>query len=243
MTNVYCIGDSHVSVFLGRDMLAPLYPEKIKSLIKNFEVIRLGPILAYNFCDYNRTVPGREKFESILPLIGRDDIIVISAGEIDCRAHLIMQSKKQECDYDKVCYNLVERYLGYVKKVSQNYNICIMLPPPTSYLDENRLRNSYPVVGSESERNQMTNTLKKHMIKFCQINNIKFIDVCNTINEKMKTKKKILWDGIHYSTYVLPELVNGIKYNFNCDISLTLKWRFRESIRRIKRIVEGKLGI
>ena len=57
---IYCIGDSHVSFFSGKDAIVPCWPFPSEDMIPFFRTFRLGPVLAYNLVKVGTKTRGRE---------------------------------------------------------------------------------------------------------------------------------------------------------------------------------------
>jgi len=235
LIKLYCIGDSHVSVFLGKDRLAPLYPEKEKSILHDVEVVRLEGILAYNLCEYNRTTKGREKLEAELARIPKQSWVLISAGEVDVRVHLIKQAEKQNKTFEEVADALTRRYIGFLSTFKHDYNLIILLPPPSSYLDEDTIDPSYPRYSSETKRNQMTLVLTNLLASECMKEDIKCVHIYSKSTTRLyKTKKRYLWDGIHLSTYAFPYLLKQVNEQTNLNLKIPFGWWCKEYVRRVK---------
>ena len=243
MKKLFCIGDSHVSVFLGKDRLAPLYPKREKSILKNVEVVRLEGILAYNLCEFNRTTKGREKFEYLLKRdITEHSWILVSAGEVDIRVHLIKQAERQGKTYEEIVNNLCHRYLGYLDALKNSYQILVLLPPPSSYLSEDKIDPQYPRYGDEIQRNKITSLLNKSLKDQCSVRNIPYIEIFEKASTpEGYTKKEFLWDGVHLSTYAFPHLINQINNKTDLEIRIPFTWWGKEWIRKWKRIVHKKI--
>lgn len=235
---LFCIGDSHVSVFLGKDKLASLYPQRSQSIIRGVEVVRLEGILAFNLPKYNTTTNGREKLEEQLKTIPPQSFILISAGEVDCRVHLIKQAIKQQKSYEEVADILVAKYIDFISQFTNIYKIGIILLPPTSYLGEDKIDKQYPRYGSEIERNKMTLIVNNKLKSYCTLKNIYTIGVSDSINRNGTTEKKYLWDGIHYSTFALPSLLRDLNVKTNLNIKLPYYWWPYEILRRIKMFIK-----
>jgi lysophospholipase L1-like esterase len=230
LKKIYCIGDSHVSVFLGQDALAPIWPQKANSLLPYFEIFRIGPITAYNLSEKNSTTKGREKLETIIKNIDKKSIIILSAGEIDCRIHLLKQAKINNYTYREAANILATKYITFVNTIKElGYNICILLPPPTKYTTEDTI--GYPTYGSEEQRNEITKILSNELIMLCEVSKIPFIGIFDRATQNNKTNKDYLWDGIHLSTKALPILIEQINQKIEINLPIPIKWSIREKIR------------
>jgi hypothetical protein len=231
---IYCIGDSHVSVFVGEDRLVPIVPEQKKSFVNHFEIFRLGPVTAYNFCEETSSTNAKQLFEKIINTIPANSWIVVSAGEIDCRVHLIKQAIKQNKSFEEICGVLTDKFIDYLATIkNMGYNVCLLMPPPTKFKEEDTAE--YPSFGSETERNEITKCLIQAYIAKCEQYEIPTIGVLNdTVTEDNKTIKKYLWDGIHYSRIVLPQLILQLREITGYSLKYPLLWLIKDRMRRVK---------
>jgi lysophospholipase L1-like esterase len=236
-TSLYVIGDSHVSVFLGKDRLAECWPDSTPSLISGVEVIRLGPVTAYNLCNYNSSTRGRENLEQALEKkADKNAWIMISAGEIDCRVHLVKKAIAQNLPFTQVASEVASRFIHYLNGLKdQGYKICLLLPPPAAFIEEDDPL--YPRTGSEFERNLMTRELIIHLESLSADADIPVIDIFSeSTNEALETVRSYLWDGIHLSTRALPSLVSQLRAETGISIHLPLSWHAREQLRKVKKL-------
>jgi hypothetical protein len=232
---IFCIGDSHVSVFLGKDHIAPLYPEKAVSQFPFMDVTRLGPVTAYNFCEITSTTKAREKFETILTGLPPASWLLISAGEIDCRVHLVKQANAQKKTFEEIAEILASRFLSYLGSIQAlGFRICLLLPPPTKFIEQETPE--YPSFGTEIERNQVTRTLTRKLEAECAVMRIPTIGIFEkAVTGQLQTKKEYLWDGIHLATLALPDLVAQLKTATGMNLKIPKAWVIREKLRTIKR--------
>lgn len=235
VSKIYCIGDSHVSVFLGRDQLAPIFPTLKASIIPFFQPFRLGPVTAYNFCEYGTKSKGRENLEECLKkYVPKGSWIMFSAGEIDCRVHVLKQMSLQRRDANEITLDIAQRYLNFIKIFSNDFKICLMSPPPTGFRSE--IDVEYPFIGSESERNSITSFLIINLRKIAHELKIPFIDAYSSgVLKGGTTNRKYLWDGVHMATLALPILVKQLAEVTGHDIRMPIFWRLREMARAVKR--------
>ena len=114
--NIYCIGDSHASFFSGYDRIPLGWPNKFINKFSFLKSYRLGPVLAYNLCNFNTRSKGREKLLYILThFIPLGSKVLFCFGEIDCRAHLFKQSEIQKRDIHEIIRECVDRYFSVIK--------------------------------------------------------------------------------------------------------------------------------
>ena len=64
--NIYCIGDSHVSLFTGLNTIASYWPSKAISILPQFSVFHLGPVLADNLVEKKSSTGFHDKISEIL---------------------------------------------------------------------------------------------------------------------------------------------------------------------------------
>ncbi len=117
---IHCVGDSHANFFSGYDEPQPEWPgDGIKHKYDIFRCYRIGPVLAYNLCEVNTTMRGREKLLQLLELLQPGSHIMFCFGEIDCRAHIVLQSQKQNKPAEKIVKKAVERYFSVIREVKE----------------------------------------------------------------------------------------------------------------------------
>ena len=115
-SNIYCIGDSHAGFFSGYDRMQPGWPNKSTNKYSFLKSYRLGPVLAYNLCNFKTRSKGREKLLYILThFVPLGSKVLFCFGEIDCRAHLLKQSEIQRRDIHDIIRECVDRYFTVIK--------------------------------------------------------------------------------------------------------------------------------
>jgi len=235
MQKIICLGDSHISLFLGKDALAPIYPEHNDSLFPYFEVYRLGPITAYNIGNIESKTQAKLKIDEILEQnFLTNGILLFSAGEIDIRVHLLKQSILQGVSVDSICDSIIDNYLellnGYSKK---GYKIIVLSAPPSSFITYDDPE--YPRYGSELERNKATFIYNRILKDKAQKRGFVYIDIYSyNVRPDFTTVKDSLWDGVHPSTKNIPAVIKALNLELNLDLDLPISWLFREFLREIK---------
>lgn len=127
---IYIIGDSHSSVFCGKDHIQPQWgvcytvehgvlKKKRNKFIQensNFCAIRSGTQLAYNL------ITKYSFFDKIISdyNIDKSDYLFFSFGEIDIRHHLLVNKKKRGMTLQKVIENCVNRYIEFLLHYKNN---------------------------------------------------------------------------------------------------------------------------
>lgn len=137
---VYVIGDSHVSVFSGVDVICDEFPKVTQSIYPNVRVCRLGAPLAASMNRVGASERGREKAFAILDEIEDGSTIVLSFGEIDCRAHI---PARADLDLGRIGPHIVSALANYVAFIDEyaevaarrDIRVVVLSPPPTSPFD------------------------------------------------------------------------------------------------------------
>ena len=86
---IHCIGDSHSSVFSGREEMQPIWPQRSDDNTSFFKSYRIGPATAYQLSNKILIIQ-----DIINKNVNSNDYVLFCFGEVDIRAHLI---KQMEC--------------------------------------------------------------------------------------------------------------------------------------------------
>lgn len=210
--NLHCIGDSHTAFFTGYNIIQPEYPETLKSLAKNIYTYRLGSPLAYNLCEINSKTKSNEKLFEIIRTLNCDtDIVLLSFGEVDCRAHLIKQVEIKSTTIDEAVHGCVNRYLLVIKKILElNFKVIVWNAVPTAMGFENE-KFEYPYYGSFEERNKACILFNEELKKKSSEIGFYFIAAYKKIiNRNFTTNDKYYFDKIHLSSKLLPLAIKTI---------------------------------
>src|SRR5271167_719710 len=115
---IHCVGDSHVCLFSGHNRIHPEWPAESPSLFPFFRTYRLGAVTAYNLCETASSTGSREKLWAVISsLPDADDWLMLSFGEIDCRAHFLKQARLQDKSPAEIATHCVERYGEVIAEV------------------------------------------------------------------------------------------------------------------------------
>jgi hypothetical protein len=97
----------------------------------------------------------------------KDDIIVLSYGEVDCRCH-IQQQINYGKNEDDIINELVNKYFTTIKNNTKGLDIKIIIVgviPPTKQYDyevlHGPIKHNFPFVGSDKDRVRYTNKVNK----------------------------------------------------------------------------------
>lgn len=215
---IYCIGDSHASFFSGHDEIQKKWHDEAFQKYPFFKVYWLGPVLAYNLCKLNTRYKGRELLFFLLsnniPIGGR---VLLCFGEIDCRAHLIKQSKIQKKPLKKIITKCVDRYFSVIKEIKEKgYQVMVwnVIPSVPNVKKVKNLRD-FPYYGTCIERNLVTRYFNNYLKRRCEEENIFFLDVFDElVNNNKETKEEYLFDGFHLSQKAMPHVLKKLIKQF-----------------------------
>ncbi len=175
---IYVYGDSHVSLFTGKDEVLPESPEWKD--FGEYKICRIGAKTAYNINKESYYVEHIKR----LP-VGSE--VILSFGEIDCRRHIGKHKNTED---------VVERYFQYIDKLV-GYKITLLLPP-ASHPEEMR------VEGTPIERNLITKEFIILCKKEADKRNINCIDIFHLlVDESLNTKVEFYYDTCHVKSCIL----------------------------------------
>ena len=212
---IYCLGDSHVSFFSGLDKIQPIWPSRSEDVLPWFRTFHLGPVLAYNLISEQSTTRGREKaWEVLHNVIPPGSRIMLCFGEIDCRAHLLLQLERQKKPLAEIVAVCVERYTRFAKEVSDaGFEVMLYnaIPSKRNKTDNRHHRNEYAAVGSCRMRNRTTRLFNGYLRGACQENSWLFLDTfdCFTLKDGLTTPWYFM-DGIHLAQKAMPATLNHL---------------------------------
>jgi hypothetical protein len=217
---IYCIGDSHVSLFTGTDTMPPVWPRKSKDCLPFFRTFRLGPVLAYNLVQTGTTTRGREKLFDVLDsVVPKGSRVMLVFGEIDCRVQFIRQSRKQNQPIDVIVAGCVERYFSVVLEIrDRGYQPLIWNVIATA---NHMPDGDFPTVGTPQERNHAAKLFNQKLEDCCDVNGIPFISIFDSIvDENNHTNMGYFWDCVHLSQRAMPLAITAIQ-RYGIGINIT----------------------
>lgn len=212
---IHCIGDSHVSVFNGKDIISDGYPCPHDS-IPYFRTYRLGPYLAYSIGNENHG--GYQKLLSILRGIPVGSYVMLSFGEIDCRRHAVRQAELQKRDISDIVKECAEVYFKSVLRVRQlGYQVLVWAAVPTCNFNNATFveNDDWGYYGTYVERNKATSTFNLTLKKLCKDNDAPFISIENhLINNDYKSVEEYFMDSCHLSSKCIPLVLSEIEATY-----------------------------
>ena len=211
---IYIIGDSHGSVFCGRDHIQPqwgfCYTNKCglmrdKSLVnefiqdnKNFYSIRSGIQLAYNMNNNIDLIDSLIKDNDI----SKDaNIIFFCYGEIDIRAHVGFQADLQDKHHSEINAIIIHNYIKFLNYY-KNLGYSVGAYGPIATTIDNL--NYYPRYKDCITRNEITRDFNNQLKTTCEDNDILFRSIFEyMIDEDGSTKPECLMDQLHASQHCM----------------------------------------
>lgn len=188
---IHVIGNSHVSIFTGQNVMVPIWPEKhILDKLPYFRTYRLGPVIAYNFYEHH--------LDKVLEIIStveipKTDQILFCVGEVDCRWHLPKQAQTQNKSISTIVDECIARYfraIQHIKSIGHTPLVWCAHPSCRSGHDDDLEK---PVFGDCAERVKTAKYFNDYLGNICNKNNIKFISIFDKLLDK---------DGLTNSYYM-----------------------------------------
>lgn len=179
-----------------------------------FKVHYCGPATAYNLGSPNSTNKTRDQIVGQLNGIKKKDTLLFVFGEIDARIHIYKTHKEKNMPLKEVIDKTVERYLDFVDEIHtmlpQNPVIVFNILPA----GEQENKYGYTHYADYQMRSQITKDLNSQLQAECKKKDIKFLDIFSElITEKGTRKKELIFDDIHYSDKIVPNIIKWINKN------------------------------
>lgn len=212
------MGDSHVNFFSGHELLdyTPIgYDMHWCKTVNELPItaLHIGAGLAYNSFKYGTTSNFREKTEYMLKnhIIPGSQILV-TLGEVDCRAHVFKQTIKQSREYHEIVDDITSNYIRLLKHIKEMGFKVGCWGPIASQSDDFPIHpdeKAYPRCGSEQERNKATEYFNNRMCDLCKSSDIMFLSVFHKlIDNDYKTRNEyISSDHVHLSQSAMPLVI------------------------------------
>jgi hypothetical protein len=190
---IHCVGDSHSSVFSGKDEMQPIWPERSDDKLSHFKSYRIGPATAYQL---ENKIP---IIDQIAMQVGPNDHLLFCFGEVDIRAHLKKQMDLQGKTIKDVVKECVDRYIQVILHY-KNRGISVIAWGPIATFHEDKPYTSGPSFGTSHERNLITKEFNEYLKELCEKNQIYFVSIFDKmVDENLATKHIYLddWEACH----------------------------------------------
>lgn len=192
---IHCIGDSHSSVFCGKEEMQPIWPSRSHDTTPYFKSYRIGPATAYQLS--NKTAIIDDIIHNCVNI--QNDLVFLCFGEVDIRAHLLKQSESQNRDLSEIIKECVDRYFDVVL-LYKNKGINIGVWGPIASWHESKKYTGGPSFGTCLERNNVTKEFNRYLEELCNNNNVHFVTIFHKmVDENNITNPYYLdnWEGSH----------------------------------------------
>lgn len=202
----HVIGDSHVSLFSGKDAIVPVWNEPHEDLLPQFRTYRLGAFLAYNLATEGHE--GRDKLFACIKSLPKKSKVLLCFGEIDCRAHIVKQANIHDVTIASVAMGVSERYFLAIRDIKPLCGkLAIWGATPQSAAEHSS--NKFPTVGSQHERNLATMHLNGRLRELCKEIDVPVFDILEDIivsnpQFQLVSDESYFHDTAHLSQRALP---------------------------------------
>lgn len=206
-TKLHVIGDSHVSLFSGKDEVIPNYPTEHEDLLPQFKTYRLGAFLAYSLIAEGHE--GRTKLFSLVDSLPKRAKVLLVFGEIDCRAHIVKQARAQDRDIRDVAETVAERYFSVIQEVATLRKVIVWGAIPQSSAAHSS--NKFPTVGNQRERNEAAFWFDNTLRKLCEDAGIPFASIFNElVDSEFISRESFFYDTAHLDQRALPLAIEAL---------------------------------
>lgn len=201
MVIIHCIGNSHVNIFKGGDVIMDG-----SDTIPLFKTHYIGPIIAYNFHDHHYP----KALEYIQTSVNKDvDYIMFIVGEVDCRWHIPKQAELRNKPVFEIVDECLERYFkSFIDLKNQRYKLIGWggHPSTTSGHDDDVHK---PVYGDCLTRNTISKYWSDSLRKLCVEHDIPFISLVDDLidDESGLTKMEYFIDYCHLKSSMVIDMV------------------------------------
>lgn len=214
---VHCIGDSHVCFFSGRDMIHPGWPDESDDRLPWFKTYRVGSSLAYNLSRCGTKTRGRERlFEVLDAKVPAGAHVMLSFGEIDCRAHIVKQSQLKQLPVETVVESCLDEYFKAVREVvARGFQVIVYNVVPSRVSTSGGVSKNaeqYVTTGTWRERNHAARLFNEGARRRCAECGARFLEnFPDLIDNRGKTIRWYFWDSIHLSQRAMPVTLEDLR--------------------------------
>jgi len=152
--------------------MQPLWPKKSADIIPLFKTFRIGAVLAYSLSKYDSSLKGRELIKVLLDRkipreyrqIPPNSNVLLSFGEIDCRAHIIRNGIKWKRDVETIIEDTVGSYFSVIYEIKElGYNPIVWGVIPSGHRKRFAENKEFPAFGTCQERNYITKLFNNYL--------------------------------------------------------------------------------
>lgn len=213
---VHCIGDSHTCFFSGEDALQAPWPAPAPDSLPWFKTHHLGPALAYNLSRTGTRSGGRERlFEVLARDVPPGAPVLLSFGEIDCRAHLPKQAALQQRPLREIVDACLDEYFKVVTEVAAlGHPVIVYNAVPSrakSRSGRQRRDDDYTAFGSVRERVAAIRHFNAGAKSRCDGHTVRFLETHSHLCDRRG--RGLGWyflDSIHLSQRAMPATLHAL---------------------------------
>ena len=209
MKTVHCIGDSHASIFNGKDgtiSQAGNFPFS-EDCLPNFRTYNIGGGLAYNVGNpdhrWNIVVN-----KIINDCVNKDDYILLSFGQVDTAVHILKQSQIQDRPIEELSIECAIKYFEFAKTLIGRCYKIILYGPVTA---GNMVVTDYPfgdkLIAAKFFTNKLVELSKNNYNVLSLPLYNKIIDAQNTT----RVRAELFFDQTHLSKTFLPTVFEELR--------------------------------
>ena len=171
---IYCIGNSHVGIFSGTDLLSPVWPKKLPDRLPWFKTININAPTAYHAMKHIETV--KRVLGEISSFNKQNDTVLLVFGEVDMRMHVYIQVARQKRSMEDIVNEIADRYLTAVSVLlKEKFNIALYgCIASWIWSDDGENRTMY---GTTKQRNAATRLFNMRLINFCKEHKLPYISI------------------------------------------------------------------
>jgi hypothetical protein len=193
--------------------MVPIWPERSIDALPDFRTFRIGPVTAYQAVKHLDTVLMIMKE---MDFNKEEDAILFVFGEVDIRAHIVEQSKKQLVPTDIITRDVVNRYYQAIQEVRyMGFKIAVFGCIAGFKLVEGGQEPPWPYSGTCKERNEITKIFNDMLESKCKSLRVPFISVFEEMLEPNGETKVEYLDvngaGCHVTTSMLPLILRKFR--------------------------------
>lgn len=209
---IYCIGDSHVSIFSGKGTreqphMVPTWPETDEGILPEFKTIRLGDKTAYNS---PRIIEHIKEVLATLPIKKDHDHVMLVFGEIDCRVHLLKIANQNKRLIKELVKECIDNYFLTIDAIRHaGYNVLVWGVPCSTKLTVEQCKAripDWPVYGTPAQRHHCASLFNFYLKEKCMLNGIDCINIFFHLldNDGSFTDDRYFMDDVHLCEKALP---------------------------------------
>lgn len=190
--HIKCLGDSHISIFSNSETLVL---ENRYHSYENFSTYRFGPYLAY-------TLNTKNNVSQIISKLSKDEHLLLSFGEIDCRAQVKKICDETNRPYTVVIDEILGNYFRFINTLNMKNLLLLSVAPELKESPFEFYYNQNPQVfdkprGTYAERREYKEYFNNGLEMFCKQNGYKFINLYQYLINEFDTKSIYFLDDIH----------------------------------------------